>query len=95
MEPVEKKLDLAMKEEPGAGTATNLLQFLLNERDQAEGLLSNLTSLGEKALPETSTPGRERSVFHLNVSCVSLLKKYELMLNVQCLRFLFQCDNFT
>lgn len=65
MEPVEKKLNIAMKEEPGAGTATNLLQFLLNERDQAEGLLSNLTILGEKALPETSTQGRERSVLYI------------------------------
>lgn len=68
MEPVEKKLNIAMKEEPGAGTATNLLQFLLNERDQAEGLLSNLTILGEKALPETSTQGRERSVLNITNS---------------------------
>ena len=73
MEPVEKKLGLAMKEEPGAGTATNLLQFLLNERDQAEGLLSNLTSLGEKALPETSTQGRERYVPHSQTSIAKLM----------------------
>lgn len=60
IEPVENQLEQALLEEPGAGTFSNLLQFLLNERDQAENLLSMLTTLGEKALPETSTQGRER-----------------------------------
>lgn len=58
--PVEKQLEKALLEEPGAGAYSNLLQFLLNEKDQAETLLSTLTTLGEKALPETSTQGRER-----------------------------------
>lgn len=58
--PVEKQLKKALTEEPGAGTFSNLLQFLLNEQVQAESLLSTLTTLGEKALPETSTQGREK-----------------------------------
>lgn len=60
MGPVEVQLETALKEEYGSGSSSNVLQFLLNERDQAEALLSSLTTLGEKTLPETSTQGRER-----------------------------------
>lgn len=57
---VEKQLATVQKEDPGAGAFSNLLQILLNEREQAEPLLSALTVIGEKALPETSTQGREK-----------------------------------
>lgn len=57
---VQTQLATAQKEDPGAGTFSNLLQILRNEREQAEPLLSSLTTLGEKALPETSTHGREK-----------------------------------
>lgn len=59
METVKMQLSNAQKEDPGAGTFSNLLQILKNEREQAEPLLCTLTTLGEKALPETSTQGRE------------------------------------
>lgn len=58
--PVEAQLAKAQQEDAGAGNFSNLLQFLLNEREHADNLLLSLNSLSEKALPETSTQGRER-----------------------------------
>lgn len=58
--PVEQQLDIASNEEPNDGTSSNLLPLLLNEQEQAEKLLSAVNALGEKALPETSTQGREK-----------------------------------
>lgn len=57
---VEQHLITAQQEESGTPRAASLLQVLQNEREQAENLLSNLTTFGEKTLPETSTQGREK-----------------------------------
>lgn len=57
---VEQHLNAAVQEESGTPKELSLLQVLLNERDLAENLLSNLTTFGEKTLPETSTQGREK-----------------------------------
>lgn len=60
MLPVETQLGIATNEEPNDGSASNLLPLLLNEQEQAEKLLAAVNALGEKALPETSTQGREK-----------------------------------
>lgn len=58
--PIEKQLQKAFKEEPSGAEVANILENLNNEIENAETLLSTLDSLGEKALPETSTQGREK-----------------------------------
>lgn len=58
--PVENQLQTANSNEPNEAVISNILEHLLNEQDNAETLLSALDSLGEKALPETSTQGREK-----------------------------------
>lgn len=58
--PIEKQLYVATHEEPADGSASKILQALINEQDRAEPLLASVNSLGEKALPETSTQGREK-----------------------------------
>lgn len=53
--PLESQLAAAVAGEP----TDALVEHLLNEQDKGEPLLNALDSLGEKALPETSTQGRE------------------------------------
>lgn len=59
--PIEAQLESALKEEATTNVSNmNLLQLLLTEREQAENMISSLTTLGEKVIPETSTQGREK-----------------------------------
>lgn len=58
LEPIEKQLQHAEKED--ASQISNILSILLSEREQAETLFASLNAAGEKALPETSTQGREK-----------------------------------
>lgn len=54
--PLENQLAAAVAGEPSDA----LVEHLLNEQDNADALVNGLESLGEKALPETSTQGREK-----------------------------------
>ncbi|XP_037820489.1 nesprin-1-like, partial [Lucilia sericata] len=58
LQPIEKQLEHAEKED--ASQVSNILQVLLSEKEQAETLFAALNAAGEKALPETSTQGREK-----------------------------------
>ena len=58
LQPIENQLQYAEKED--ASQVSNILQVLLSEREQSELLFSALNAAGEKALPETSTQGREK-----------------------------------
>lgn len=58
LEPLEKELELALKDSTETQIA-NALEHLINESGNAEALLASLDAFGEKALPETSTQGRE------------------------------------
>lgn len=58
LQPIENQLQSAEKED--ASQISNILQVLISEREQAELLFSTLNAAGEKALPETSTQGREK-----------------------------------
>lgn len=58
LQPIETQLDKVLKDEPTQ--SSNILQVLLSEKEQAESLFAALNAAGEKALPETSTQGREK-----------------------------------
>ncbi|CAD6999864.1 unnamed protein product [Ceratitis capitata] len=58
LQPIEQQLENALKNEPSQ--SANILQVLLSEKEQADTLFSALNAAGEKALPETSTEGREK-----------------------------------
>lgn len=59
--PLEKNLAILKKDEVSADfeARNSRLQVLLAEKEQAERRLDNLTSLGERILPDTSAQGRE------------------------------------
>lgn len=60
LEPLENKLQTAIKNESNNAAVANILDQLLNESPNAEALLLALDALGEKTLQETSTQGREK-----------------------------------
>ncbi|KAL5279677.1 hypothetical protein ACFFRR_003964 [Megaselia abdita] len=58
LQPIEKNVENAIKDDQSQ--IDNVLQLLASEREQAESILGALNTLAERALPETSTAGRER-----------------------------------
>ncbi|XP_033150837.1 nesprin-1 [Drosophila busckii] len=58
LQPIEAQLEKALLSEPAA--RANVLQLLLAERERAEQQFAALNAAAEKALPETSTQGREK-----------------------------------
>uniref|UniRef100_A0A1B0C1F9 KASH domain-containing protein n=1 Tax=Glossina palpalis gambiensis TaxID=67801 RepID=A0A1B0C1F9_9MUSC len=58
LQPIEKQLQQTTQED--TTQISNILQVLLAEREHADSMFAALNAAGEKALPETSTQGREK-----------------------------------